>query len=445
MGVPVGVRANLALALARGRFDVVHGFEPGLPEPLLPGAARDRALDGGQLPLARAARVSARHGRSASGCSAASTRCSPPARRSPRPRPSASPATTGLLPVGVDTELFRPGHEAPADRARVALDRARRRRAALIRVLRELPDWELVLLRTRPLAGRPSVPHAPCAGACTSRTPAMRRRGRRLLAEAAVFVPALEGSRAARARGRGLPARAIADPPGCWPSSPSSPPRPWPGSPRTRRVRRELQARGAGASREAERSTSSPAELERALPRARATAPARAARAKRRPARRAATGSSATCTCTRAGRTTARSTSATCSTTPRRSGSARSPSPTTTSSAARSRRSSRRARRELIVIPGEEIKTDEQGEVIGLFLERGDPARPVLRGHDRRDPRAGRARLRPPPLRPAARDSRRRRRCTATWPRSTCSRSTTRGCSSRRSTTRRSASPASTT
>src|SRR6266403_1141890 len=31
MGVPVGVRANLAVALAEGRFDVVHGFEPGLP------------------------------------------------------------------------------------------------------------------------------------------------------------------------------------------------------------------------------------------------------------------------------------------------------------------------------------------------------------------------------------------------------------------------------
>ena len=31
MGVPVGVRANLRLALARGRFDLVHGFEPGLP------------------------------------------------------------------------------------------------------------------------------------------------------------------------------------------------------------------------------------------------------------------------------------------------------------------------------------------------------------------------------------------------------------------------------
>src|SRR5919206_4448542 len=31
VGVPVGVRANLSLALAAGRFDVVHGFEPGLP------------------------------------------------------------------------------------------------------------------------------------------------------------------------------------------------------------------------------------------------------------------------------------------------------------------------------------------------------------------------------------------------------------------------------
>src|SRR3954471_13160745 len=31
MGVPVGARANLELALELGRFDVVHGFEPGLP------------------------------------------------------------------------------------------------------------------------------------------------------------------------------------------------------------------------------------------------------------------------------------------------------------------------------------------------------------------------------------------------------------------------------
>src|SRR5439155_19276805 len=31
IGVPVGVRANLALALTRGGYDVVHAFEAGLP------------------------------------------------------------------------------------------------------------------------------------------------------------------------------------------------------------------------------------------------------------------------------------------------------------------------------------------------------------------------------------------------------------------------------
>src|SRR6476661_3941151 len=31
MGVPVGSRASLTIALTRGGYDVVHGFEPGLP------------------------------------------------------------------------------------------------------------------------------------------------------------------------------------------------------------------------------------------------------------------------------------------------------------------------------------------------------------------------------------------------------------------------------
>src|SRR5947209_10593817 len=31
IGVPMGARANLSLALALGRFDLVPGFEPGLP------------------------------------------------------------------------------------------------------------------------------------------------------------------------------------------------------------------------------------------------------------------------------------------------------------------------------------------------------------------------------------------------------------------------------
>ncbi len=31
LGVPVGVQANLRQALEQGSFDVVHGFDPGLP------------------------------------------------------------------------------------------------------------------------------------------------------------------------------------------------------------------------------------------------------------------------------------------------------------------------------------------------------------------------------------------------------------------------------
>ena len=62
--------------------------------------------------------------------------------------------------------------------------------------------------------------------------------------------------------------------------------------------------------------------------------------------------------------------------------------------------------RDLIVIPGEEVKTDGQGEVIGLFLSRRSHGGCQLRRHGRGDPRAGRARLRPAPVRSPARDPR---------------------------------------
>jgi len=31
VGIPIGVRASVATALGRGAFDVVHGFDPGVP------------------------------------------------------------------------------------------------------------------------------------------------------------------------------------------------------------------------------------------------------------------------------------------------------------------------------------------------------------------------------------------------------------------------------
>ena len=58
------------------------------------------------------------------------------------------------------------------------------------------------------------------------------------------------------------------------------------------------------------------------------------------------------------------------------------------------------------VIVGEEVKTADQGEVIGLFIEEKIPRGLTLAGDDRRDQAPGRARLRPAPVRPHARGAR---------------------------------------
>ena len=106
LGVPVGVRANLALALRGGAFDVVHGIDPGVPSlsyiALLEAetltAATFLSVDRLGYPTRR---------RSETGCSRASTRSSRPRTRSLRPRPSASPASTACS---------RPAWTSPATR-----------------------------------------------------------------------------------------------------------------------------------------------------------------------------------------------------------------------------------------------------------------------------------------------------------------------------------------
>ena len=93
MGVPVGVRANLAVALGAGGFDIVHGFEPGLPS-LSYLALRDAgALTVATFFSSSGCRTRL-HEHAVSDCSAASTRCSRRARRRRRPQLSASPAAT---------------------------------------------------------------------------------------------------------------------------------------------------------------------------------------------------------------------------------------------------------------------------------------------------------------------------------------------------------------
>jgi hypothetical protein len=210
IGLPVGVRANLATALARGSFDVVHGFEPGLPS-LSYLALRDaRALSVASFfsperlgyPPGKAqrekllARIDALVAASPEAAHAATQRF---------------PGEYHIVPEGVDPDLFRPTTKhklvvlewRPAERA---LSRA------VLRALRELPDWELVFLRTKPLAGRPAIP-AKLRGRAHVRTGRDGKTRAPVLDEAAIFVPALEGlsrvSLEAAAAGT-----AIASPPG---------------------------------------------------------------------------------------------------------------------------------------------------------------------------------------------------------------------------------------
>jgi predicted metal-dependent phosphoesterase TrpH/glycosyltransferase involved in cell wall biosynthesis len=210
MGVPVGVRESLALALAEGRYDVMHAVEPGLPS-LSYLALRDAsslavasffsverlAYPPGKTQRERLlARTDALVASSQRTAGAAAVRF---------------PGEYRVLSEGVDTELFRPGAK---DRLIVAEWRPNGRPLArsLLRALRELPGWELVFVRTRPLFGRPYVPRA-VTDRVLVRT--LRSGGSRaeLLNRAAVFVPALEGLQRLRLEAAAAGA-ALADPPG---------------------------------------------------------------------------------------------------------------------------------------------------------------------------------------------------------------------------------------
>jgi hypothetical protein len=186
--VGVGSRANLRLALQQGAYDIVHGFEPGLPSLSSLALAEARALtlatflsaDRLAFPATRAhrdrlrIRVDALLATSEATSAAAGERF---------------PGVYRIVPIGVDLERFRPAvkrrliavHTEPASRA-VA--------RAAIRALDELPGWELTLLHTTPLSVRPSIP-------LRLRARVHARTGRRadlragVLGEAAIFLSAV--------------------------------------------------------------------------------------------------------------------------------------------------------------------------------------------------------------------------------------------------------------
>jgi predicted metal-dependent phosphoesterase TrpH/glycosyltransferase involved in cell wall biosynthesis len=210
IGLPVGVRANLALALARGEYDVVHGFEPGLPS-LSYLALRDaRSLAVATFlsperlgyPPGRAqrqrllGRIDALLATSEVAAEAAEARF---------------PGQYRRIPLGVDTQVF-----APEEKRKLLVYEWRVSERPLTRavlsVLKELPEWELILLRTKPLSGRPSIApsvrkrvHLRTAVSGAARAP--------ILNEAAIFVPALAGLPRLELEAQAAGA-AIASPPG---------------------------------------------------------------------------------------------------------------------------------------------------------------------------------------------------------------------------------------
>jgi predicted metal-dependent phosphoesterase TrpH len=210
MGVPVGVRANLALALAEGRFDVVHGFEPGLPS-LSYLALRD-AQSLSVASFFSPERLAYPPGRGQR--ERLLTRTDVLIASSPETAAAAAarfPGDYRLLSEGVDLEQFQP---RPKRKLIVAEWRPNARPAArsLTRTLRELDSWELVFVRTRSTFGRPFIPRA-VVGRASTRTLASGESRAALMGEAAIFVPAAEGLPRLRLEAAAAGA-ALAEPPG---------------------------------------------------------------------------------------------------------------------------------------------------------------------------------------------------------------------------------------
>jgi predicted metal-dependent phosphoesterase TrpH/glycosyltransferase involved in cell wall biosynthesis len=196
LGVPIGVRANLELALGADSFDVLHAHEPGLPSLSYLALRDSRALSVAtfhspeRLAYPPGKKQRGRLLSRIDGLTAVGEETLSAAR-------ARFPGDYRALPYGIELDRLRAAR--PADRFLFEwrADELPRGRAAL-RALRELPGWELVFVRTNALSGRPYIPRA-LRDRVTVRTALDGESRARLLVGAAGLVPAQRGLRRFRA------------------------------------------------------------------------------------------------------------------------------------------------------------------------------------------------------------------------------------------------------
>ena len=210
LGVPIGVRANLELALGMDSFDVLHAHEPGLPSLSYLALRDSRALSVAtfhspeRLAYPPGKKQRERLLSRTDGLTAVGEETLAAAR-------ARFPGDYRALPYGIELDGVREARPARRFLFEWRADELPRGRAAL-RELRAHPGWELVFVRTSPLSGRPYIPRA-LRDRVTVRTALDGESRARLLAGAAALVPAQRGVRRFRAEAAaaGVP---LVDPPG---------------------------------------------------------------------------------------------------------------------------------------------------------------------------------------------------------------------------------------
>jgi hypothetical protein len=191
VALPMGLRANLAATLAIGGFDVVHGFEPGISSLSSAALLEAETTTAATFFSTERIGVSPRKNQRAKLLARVDVLLGTSGEAIERAA-ERFPGDYETIPLGVDSSVFAPAVKGKLIVVELASGQSAVARA-LLRLLPALPGWEIVLARTAPLTRRPTIPAAirPRARTRSLVKPDARRA---LLAEAAIFVPAPGGS-----------------------------------------------------------------------------------------------------------------------------------------------------------------------------------------------------------------------------------------------------------